>query len=224
VTTREERLRHLNRRLMEAYESERARIARQLHDDIAQRMAVLTIELDSLNQALPLSLSELRRRIGALSDRTRALGKDVEAISHGLHSSKLDYLGVVSASADFCRELSERQHVEIAFTHDGIPEDVPKDAAICVFRVLQEAVTNAVQHAGVDRVAAVLRGSADEIQLEVVDGGRGFDPDEAMRVRGLGLFSMQERISRVKGDLSIESQSGAGTIVRARVPLHRAVA
>ena len=116
------------------------------------------MDLDGLGQALPLATTDLRTRIRALSDRALELAKDIQSISHDLHSSKLDYLGLVSASAAFCRELSEQQNVDIDFSHDDIPDDVPKDVALCLFRVLQEAVTNAVKHAGVRHVTVALRG------------------------------------------------------------------
>ncbi len=189
----------LSHKLMNAQETERARLARELHDDIGQRMAVLTMELDGLDLALPLSMTDLRIRIGTLSNRARDLSKDIQAISHSLHSSKLDYLGIVSACAGFCRELSEQQSVDIDFSHDGIPDEVPKDLALCIFRVLQEAVTNAVKYSGVDHVTVGLRGVGDEIRLEVVDNGIGFDPAAAIRGPGLGLISMTERLSLVDG-------------------------
>jgi signal transduction histidine kinase len=182
-------------------------------------MAVLTMELDALAQALPPSSTEARTRIRALSDRTLQLAKDIQAISHRLHPPKLDYLGVVSAAASFCREVSARQHVEIAFSHDGIPDGLPDHVALSVFRVLQEAVTNAVRHAGVRDVAVTLRGSPEDIRLEIVDAGVGFDRDTVLSGRALGLIGMQERVRVLKGDLVIESRPGAGTSIRARVPL-----
>jgi PAS domain S-box-containing protein len=124
----------LSQKLIEAHESERSRIARDLHDDVAQRMAVLTIELDRLDQALPLSVTELRTRFKTVSARALDLAKDVQAMSHRLHSSKLEYLGVVAASDAFCRELSEQQHVEVDFSGEHIPRDLPKDVALCLFR------------------------------------------------------------------------------------------
>jgi len=216
----EEALAGLSHKLLEAHESERTRIARELHDDIGQRMAVLTMELDGLSQSMPPSATESRSRLRGVSNRTLDLARDIQAISHSLHSSKLDYLGVAAASASFCRELSEQQHIEIAFNAEDVPADVPKDVALCVFRVLQEAVNNAVRHAGVNHVDVALRGSPGELQLEVADAGIGFEPDVAVRGRGLGLISMDERLSLVNGALIIESKPEAGTVIRALVPLH----
>ena len=206
-------------RLIEAHEAERTRIAGELHDDIGQRMAVLTMDLDALGQALPLPTDEARTRVRALGDRTLQLARDIQALSHWLHPPKLEYLGLASTSASFCREVSRQQHVDIAFSHDGIPDGVPNHVALSLFRVLQEAVTNAVRHAGVHDVAVSLRGSIEDIRLEVVDGGVGFDRDAVLSGRALGLIGMQVRARLVNGDLVIESRPGAGTSIRARVPL-----
>jgi len=210
----------LSRKLMDAQEKERAWIARELHDDVVQRMALLTIELDRLSQGLPRQSGELRIRINELSGRVTDLSKDIQAISHRLHSSKLEYLGIAAAAGAFCRELSEQQNaVTIAFTEEGVRRDVPKEVALALFRVLQEALTNAVKHAGVSHVNVALRGCEDAIELEVMDTGIGFDPGAALRTHGLGLVSMQERMNLVHGEFAIDSRAGAGTRVCARVPL-----
>lgn len=213
------RSKEVEARLIEAHEAERTRIAGALHDDIGQRMAVLTMDLDALGQALPLSTDEVRTRVRALSDRTLQLARDIQALSHRLHPPKLEYLGVASASASFCREVSRQQNVDIAFRHDGIPDGLPNHVALSVFRVLQEAVTNAVRHAGVRQATVTLRGSPEDIRLEIVDAGVGFDRDAVLSGRALGLIGMEERVRLVNGDLVIESRPGAGTSIRARVPL-----
>jgi signal transduction histidine kinase len=213
------RMRQANRRLIEAHEAERERVAKELHDDIGQRLAVMRMDLDILAQALPLEASEVRLRVGDLSERTLALAKDVQALSHRLNPPMLGFLGVVSASAGFCRELAERQHVDVAFSHEGIPDGLPAYVARSLFRVLQEAVTNAVKHAGVSRVAVALCGSPEAIGLEISDAGVGFDPDSALSGRGAGLVGMRERVRSLGGELFIESRPGAGTSIRARVPI-----
>jgi signal transduction histidine kinase len=213
------RMRLANRKLIEAHEAERERVAIELHDDIGQRLAVMRMDLDVLAQALPLETSEVRLRVRELSERTLALARDVQALSDRLHPPMLRYLGVVSASAAFCREVAERQHVDVVFSHDGIPDGLQANVARSVFRVLQEAVTNAVKHAGVSRVAVALCGSPDVIRLDISDAGVGFDPDTAVSGRGVGLVGMQERVRAVGGELFIESRPGAGTSIRARVPI-----
>ncbi len=206
-------------RLVAAQENEGSRIARELHDDIGQRMAALTMELDSLGGSLPPSPPDARIEIGALSNRARDLAVDIQTISHSMHSSKLDHMSLARASADVCRELSEQQNIDVRFSSRDMPDDVPTDVALCVFRVLQEAVNNAVKHSRARRVTVTLWGLGNEIRLEVADDGIGLDPDRATKGPGLGLISMKERLSLVKGEIVIESATGAGATIRARVPL-----
>jgi len=206
-------------RLLQAHETERTRIARDLHDDIGQRMAVLTMDLDTVAATIPADNAEASRRLRALSTRAIDLAKDIQALSHRLHSSKLDHLGLVSASAGLCRELSLQHNVTVAFSAVGVPDDVPKNVALGVFRVLQEAVNNALKHGRSEIVHAALYGTPGGIQLDVVDGGAGFDVAAAMRNGGLGLISMQERVSLLNGQLQVDSQRGAGTRVRVTIPL-----
>ena len=209
-------------RLTEAHETDRARIARALHDDIGQRLAALTMDLDGLAKALPLPATKARVRVRALHDRCFELTRDIEALSHNLHPTTLKYLGVASASAGYCRELSAREGIGIAFSQDGIPDGVPADVALCVFRVLQEAVTNAVKHSGVSLVAVALTGRPDEIRVEIVDDGIGFNVDAVLRGRGVGLLGIQERVRMLGGKLVIRSGIGRGTAIRARVPINGA--
>jgi PAS domain S-box-containing protein len=214
----EEALSGLNRKLIEAHEEERTWIARELHDDICQRMSLLTIQLERLGQVV-LNASEMRIRVNELCRRVMDLGKDVQRISHRLHSSKLEHLGIAAAAAGFCKELAEQQKVEIDFRFSGVPSDLPREVSLCLFRVLQEALHNAVKHAGVRNFIVELHGSSQDIQLEVIDRGSGFDAEAAMKNHGLGLISMQERLNLVKGEMSIQSQPGSGTRVCARIPL-----
>jgi PAS domain S-box-containing protein len=212
----EDALAGMGRRLIEAHEEERTWLARELHDDINQRIALLAIELEQLKRNLPESAvaphDHIRQR---LSD----IGKDIQALSHRLHSSKLEYLGIAAAASSFCKELSDQQKVEITFSNAGIPRHVPKEISLCLFRVLQEALQNAVKHSRVRHFSVNLRGTSEEIHLSVVDSGAGFDTAGAMSSRGLGLISMQERVHLIKGELSIESKPKGGTTVRVRAPL-----
>jgi PAS domain S-box-containing protein len=214
----EESLANIGRRLIEAHEEERTWIARELHDDINQRMALLAIELDRWNQQLPDSAVEFHDHIHHASQRLSEIAKDIQALSHRLHSSKLEYLGLVVAAKSFCKELSEQQKVEIDFSHTDIPQSVPKEISLCLFRVLQETLQNAVKHSGVRHFKVGLCGTEGEIQLTVSDLGVGFDPQEAINRRGLGLVSMRERLQLVNGEFSVKSQPGGGTTIHARVP------
>ena len=214
----EEALSQVSRRLLEAQEQERMRIARELHDDIAQRLALLAIQLEQL-QTLPPNWSEVRSRMGELWKRTSEIATDVQSMSHELHSSKLQILGIVAAMRSFCREFSEQQSLEIDFQTQDLPSPLSEDISLCFFRVLQEALHNSAKHSGVRHFEVRLWGTSDEIHLTVSDSGAGFDSKATNQSRGLGLVSMEERLKLVKGTLSIESQLKRGTTIHARVPL-----
>ena len=213
----EESLATIGRRLIEAHEAERTWIGRELHDDINQRLALLAIELDRWSQhALTNELTELVRHARA---RITEIAEDVQGLSHRLHSSKLDYLGLATAAKSLCRELSEKTKVEIVFEHAGIPHTLSKEVSLCLFRVLQEGLQNAVKHSGVRSFTVDLQGTEESIELTVADTGNGFEEQDAFTRYGLGLISMRERLQLVQGELSVKSQPGAGTTIRARVPL-----
>jgi len=214
----EEALLGMGRKLIEAHEQERTRIGRDLHDDFVQRLALLSIELGAVQQDVPDAVSELRTRIGALRDQTAQITDDVQLLSHELHSSRLEYLGIVGATKNFCQEFSERQKVEIDFQSGDLPTALPTELSLPLFRILQEALRNAMKHSGVKRFEVRLWGSTGEIHVTVSDLGVGFDPGAAMESSGLGLTSMQERLRLVGGDLSINSQPKRGTTIHARVP------
>lgn len=147
------------------------------------------------------------------------LGNEIQALSHRLHSSKLEYLGLVAACKGLITEFSDRQGIRADFHFHNIPETVPQEIAMCLFRVLQEALRNVIKHSGAQDIQVFLTGSKNEIKLAVQDLGIGFDPEEVIKGPGLGLTSMKERLKLVHGELSIESQLQRGTTVRARVPL-----
>jgi PAS domain S-box-containing protein len=217
----EEALSNMSRKLIEAHEEERTRIARELHDDINQRIAFLTVNLDRLRQELPASAVELKNRfeeeIKSLSD----VASEIQALSHRLHSSKLEYLGLTAAAASFCNELSARQTVEVDFHSEGVPKRLPQEISLCLFRVLQEALQNATKHSGSKRFHVSLTCASNEIHLSVSDSGIGFDLEDALKGNGLGLISMKERLKLVDGELSIDTHVQGGTTVRALVALDR---
>ena len=208
-------------RLIEAQEQERSRLARELHDDINQRLALLAIQLEQLRLNPPTPRKELAKRIDDLQQSALEISRGVQSLSHELHSSKLDFLGLVPAFSSFCREFSKQKKVAVHFTHADIPHTVPRDISLCLFRVLQEASHNVVKHSGAERFDVDLRGAADRACLTIRDTGRGFDPPDANRTRGLGLVSMRERLNLVGGTLSIRSKPTRGTEIFAEVPLPR---
>jgi signal transduction histidine kinase len=218
----EEVLSSVSGRLLQAQEAERARIARDLHDDIGQRLALLSLGFDEIQQSSSDPANERRGHLDALKRQTEEIAADIQALAHELHSSKVQLLGVVDAMGAFCSESSVRQKVEVDFSHQGVPATVPPDIALCLFRVLQEALRNAVRHSSARRVAVSFLGTPDGLSLTVRDAGRGFNADSASHDGGLGLTSMRERLKLVAGELSIESQPGRGTKIVARVPLSTA--
>jgi PAS domain S-box-containing protein len=217
----EEALADTGRRLIEAHEEERKWIARELHDDVNQRVALLSFELDRWSQQLTDSTRDLRNHIRHARQSLADISRDIQALSHRLHSSKLEYLGLVVAAKSFCAELAEQQKVLVDFSCSDVPDALPDEISLCLFRVLQEALQNAVKHSGAAQFKVELRGSAEEVRLTVIDFGIGFEWKNAMNRRGLGLISMRERLQSVKGEFSINSKRGRGTSVCARVPVVR---
>ena len=213
-----EALATIGRKLIEAHEEERTWIGRELHDDINQRLALLAVELDNWNQHPP-PKSEFHQYVQTAKQRITDLGKDVQALSHRLHSSKLDYLGLASAASSFCREMAEQRRVEIDFSQSGVPRNLPKEISLSLFRVLQESVQNALKYSGVGHFKVELTGTSTEVQLIVNDLGAGFDQQDMVNHRGLGLISMRERLQMVGGQFSVTSEPGRGTTIWARVPL-----
>jgi PAS domain S-box-containing protein len=215
----EEALATVSRRLIAAQEQERTRIARELHDDICQRLALLAIELEQLQQNPPNLRVEVGSRMGELRRQTSEIATDIQSLSHELHSAKLQYLGLAAAVRGFCKEFGEQQNVEIDFNTHGLPSPLSPDISLCLFRVLQEALHNSAKHSGVRCFEVRLWGVSGEIHLTVRDSGLGFDGEAARESRGIGLISMEERLKLVNGTLSIASQPTRGTTVHARVPL-----
>jgi PAS domain S-box-containing protein len=220
----EQALSNVNRRLIEAHEQERTRVARELHDDINQRIALLAVQLETARQMLPASAVQASDRIKEVLESVSNLGNDIQELSHRLHSSKLEFLGLETASAGLCRELSARQKIDIDFRSENVPKNLPKEISFCLFRVLQEALQNASKHSGSRHLRVFLTGKeGDEIELTVHDSGVGFELEEAIKGRGLGLANMQERLRLVNGELSIDSKPLRGTTIRAHVPLSRKI-
>jgi PAS domain S-box-containing protein len=209
----EEALSGMSRKLIESQEQERARIGRELHDDINQRLAMLAIELQQLQE----NPSEVSNRVQELRREITDISSDVQALSHELHSSKLEYLGVVAGIKSWCKEFSERQKMEIDFKNE-VSSTLPFEVGLSLFRVIQEALHNAQKHSGVKRIEVQLREDSGEIHLLVSDLGRGFDLETAMKGRGLGLTSMEERVRLVRGTIEIQSKPMGGTSIHVRVP------
>jgi PAS domain S-box-containing protein len=214
----EEAQRSMSRKLINAQEEERGRIARELHDDVNQRLASLVMNLGILEQRPPASAKEFVLEIISARKQLSELARDIQALSHRLHPPSLEFLGLRKASVAVCEELSSRQGVRIDLHVDNVPEKLPQDVSLCLFRVLQEALQNAIRHSHSKHFQVRLQGRANDIELVVRDSGRGFEPEETINGPGLGLTSMRERLELVNGQLSIDSKSQVGTTIIARVP------
>jgi PAS domain S-box-containing protein len=206
----------ISRKLIESQEQERTRIGRELHDDINQRIAMLTAELEQL-QGDP---SDVQNRLQDLRKQMVELSNDVQGLSHELHSSKLEYLGVVSGMRSWCKEFGQRRNMVIDFKSD-VSSVLPFDIGISLFRVLQEALHNADKHSAVKRMEVELWEAPNEVHLVVADLGKGFDFEAAIRGQGLGLTSMQERVRLVGGTISIKSKPMGGTTIHVLVPFEQ---
>jgi PAS domain S-box-containing protein len=217
----EESLKYLGSRLIAAQEEERKRVARELHDDLSQRLAVLSIELEQLGQKIEKPAS-LRKRFHRLQLQAQEISSDLHRLSYKLHPSKLDHLGLAAAVKSLCDEVSLVQNgkLKVHFHQSGLPADLPKDTTLCIFRVSQEILRNCVKHSGAEFVQVVLTKRDHDIRLAISDNGCGFDTRSEVMEKGLGFISMQERLRLAGGEIQIYSQPGRGTRIDASVPLN----
>lgn len=221
LETSERALRDLGGRLINAQEEERRRVARELHDDLNQRVSLLAIELELLARSLKPG-AETAGRLRNLVDLSKKLSSDVHRLSRQLHPSVLEQLGLADAITALCRELGEAQGIDVAYTRGKLPRRIAPEVALCIYRIAQESLWNIAKHSGAQAATVQLCGSRAEIELTVTDTGAGFDPKEAERRRGLGLVSMQERLNLLGGRLTIDAAPGRGTRIHAHVPLKKA--
>jgi PAS domain S-box-containing protein len=208
-------------KLVTAQESERSRIARELHDDLGQQVALLASKLDLIAHSRELSRNRLQATLADARKTLQHLATSIHNLSHELHPATIQLLGLGSALETFCRNVSVQSGVAITFDGQRIPPDVTEDGALCIFRVTQEALQNAVKHSASRRIDVTVAATRDELTLQVVDDGAGFDP-LASQSAGLGLLTMRERVELVGGRLRIETSHGRGTMIEATVPMgHR---
>jgi len=219
----QKQVRALSRHLIQAQEEERRRIALDLHDRLGQELALFSIEIEQLKQKAPKSQAQLVEGLQELATRMRTVSSQVHDLSHQLHPSQLIHLGLVAASRSLCKEVSQASGIQIDFSHSNIPKSIPQDTSVCLYRVLQESLTNMVKHSGTRAAQVKLAGASGEIRVSVSDSGAGFDPKDPEgggNGYGLGLIGMRERLDLVGGELFIESQPSAGTRITAQVPLN----
>jgi signal transduction histidine kinase len=205
-------------KLVAAQETERARIARELHDDLGQQVAVLASKLDALEHRRRVPSSELRATLGRARTGLQEIASSVHTLSHQLHPAKLRLLGLVQTMEGLCRDESSGTGVHVRFRARGVPARLPEDVTLCLFRVAQEALRNALTHSGARAIEVQLTGTPASLTLQVIDNGTGFDP-LGPKGAGLGLLTMRERVEIVGGTLTVRPARVGGTMIRVEVPL-----
>jgi len=214
----EEKLQALRNRLTRTQEEERSRIARDLHDDIGQRLAILSIDLEQMKLASQQDGSAFARELEALVRTAGEITSDVHNISRRLHPSQVELLGLAPALNNFCREFANRNSMRIQFTSACLTCKVPEEASLCLFRVAQEAIRNVHKHSGCREALVELDEISGSLRLRISDRGAGFDPVLAEATQGLGLLSMEERLRSMGGELFVHSRPGGGTCIEACIP------
>ncbi len=205
--------------MISAQEEERARIARELHDDFSQRLALIGIGLGQLWKNLSPIEVEQRASVLEMLSRTKEICSDIHNLSHQLHSSKLEHVGLLPALHGLCKDFGHKYNVEVHFTEGECPVEVPKDVALCLFRVAQEALGNVVKHSGSREAQVAINTNAWGMSLRISDNGHGFDPAKKNPASGIGLIGMTERLRLVGGRLLVKSVPNWGTEILAEVPL-----
>jgi signal transduction histidine kinase len=211
-------LQELGGRLFVAQEIERKRIARELHDDFGQTLALLSVEMDLMDQSSDKTNENLGPRIEAMSARVKQLSTSIHELSHQLHPIKLEQLGLATALSSHCKELSRTHGLAITFSHDGLSAVSP-ETSLCIYRVAQEALSNAIRHSSAKAVSIGLAAVENVISLEVSDDGCGFDLAAVGKREGLGLVSIRERLRTVNGSLIVDAKPSQGTRLKIDIPI-----
>jgi signal transduction histidine kinase/ABC-type uncharacterized transport system substrate-binding protein len=215
-----ERQRHLSGMLISAGEAERSHIAMELHDDFSQRLAVLALGLENAAEAIPASPLEAERQLHVLLNSASEIGADLHTLSHQLHSSTLERLGLVSGIGAFCKEFQAQQGIEVDFQSEDLTRDIAPDTALCLFRIVQEGLRNLKKYSGTSRARVKLGRTGNAFHVIISDDGAGFDVKELSSTVGLGVRSMEERARLLGGRFKIRSEPGRGTDVEAWIPCH----
>jgi len=208
----------LSGRLIEAHEEERKRIARDVHDDYSQRLAMLAIDVESLTEKVGDSSVETKQELLDFYQRISELGADMHSLSHQLHSSTLESLGLVAGAKVFCEEFAYTEHIQVDFVHENVPRSIPGDVALCLFRIVQEGLRNVKRHSGADKANIRIDWSGENLHLTVSDRGKGFDSVTPTAGGGIGIWSMKERVRLIGGRFEIQSHPMQGTRIDAWLP------
>lgn len=214
----EESLKDLGGRLIAAQEEERRRLARELHDDFNQRLALLSLELEQLGKQIekPLGLS---RTVERLQTQAQEIAAEIHRLSYKLHPSKLDHLGLAAAVKSLCTELTQSGKVRVEFHQSGFPAELNSDITLCLYRIAQEGLRNCVKHSGAESARVVLTKTQSAVRLVVSDNGCGFNTKSALMEKGLGFISMKERLHVLGGEMNVYSRRLRGTRIEVSVPL-----
>lgn len=212
-----EQLAAVTARLLRVEEDELKRIAREIHDDLNQHLAVASVEIDQLACNLPADRDETCRRLRRVEDQLAQLADDLHRMAHQLHPSMLEDLGLIPALRSHCRDLSKREGIDISFEHRGAWKKLSSEVVLSVYRVAQEALRNVIKHSNAKKAEVSLSRTPIGIRLRVRDFGKGFRKEK--KKRGLGLLSMEERVRLVGGTFSLSSEPGDGTLIEAEFPI-----
>jgi len=204
----EDQLRRLTANLLTAQEEERKRVARELHYDLNQRMAMLANEVSTLEQTPPGSVRLLRKQLRSLCERVNQLSDDLRNAAHRLHPSALEHFGVVAALESHCSAFAKLHRIQVNFTHRSVPESIPMEVALCLYRVTQECLNNVAKHSGAREAAVAIKKREGDVCLSITDDGTGFDPGQVADKKGLGIVGIRERVRLVDGTVSILSEPG----------------
>jgi len=218
-----EELRALTASLLDTIDSERRYVARELHDDLAQKVAHLVFNLETALQTFPSSLEKERKLVATARDDIFNLVDEIRRIAHQLHPSLLNHLGLVGAVRSFTREFERREEIPIRLVLRGVPKQIPGRVACSLYCIIQEALRNIAKHAGKTTSAVTLTGSRNHLEIRIEDKGIGFDPNTPVR-GGLGLISMRERARLMNGNFSLTSKPGKGVRIKVQVPLKEKLA
>jgi signal transduction histidine kinase len=209
----------LSGRLINAQERERSRLASEIHDDFSQRLALVALELENAEEAIRASPDEAVRQVHDVLNSASEIGADLHTLSHRLHSSTLERLGLVPGITALCKEFAVQHGIEVDLLTDDVSHPVHPDVALCLFRIVQEGLRNLKKHSGAVKAQVRLHEVGDKLLVNVYDEGAGFDVHDLRRKEGLGIRSMEERVCLVGGRFEIHSKLGKGTRIEARVPL-----
>ena len=218
LTLAKEKQMQLSGLLINAEEKERSRVASELHDDFSQRLAILALGLENVDEATPASLDHVHKQLHELARSTSELGSDLHTLSHRLHSSTLESLGLVPSVDALCREFTCKQGIRVHFSSDEIPRSISPDAALCIFRIVQEALRNLKKYSGAEEAEVDLQMTGGRLEISVRDEGRGFSLSDLGQNGGIGIRSMEQRARLLGGTFEIHSEPGKGTTLEAWVP------